>query len=35
VGEAGSDPSLDQTELAAYAAVAALILNLDEVVSKI
>jgi hypothetical protein len=33
-GESASDPSLDKTELAAYAAAAALILNLDEVVSK-
>ena len=34
VGESKADPSLDTSELAAYSAVASLILNLDEVISK-
>ncbi|MEX2261939.1 MAG: DUF1553 domain-containing protein [Bryobacteraceae bacterium] len=33
-GETASDPSLDQRQLAAYASVASLILNLDETVTK-
>ena len=33
-GEAPRDPTLDAAELAAYSAVASLILNLDEVVTK-
>ena len=33
-GDAPADPSLDPKELAAYASVASLILNLDEAVSK-
>ena len=33
-GEAERDPSLDESELAAYTAVASLILNLDETITK-
>ena len=33
-GDSPSDPALDPRELAAYASVASLLLNLDEVVSK-
>ena len=33
-GESPRDPALDASELAAYSAVAGLILNLDEVVTK-
>jgi hypothetical protein len=33
-GESPADPSLDRRELGAYAAVASLLLNLDEVVTK-
>src|SRR5262245_8945536 len=34
VGESSIDPKLDRTELAAHAAIASLILNLDEAVTK-
>jgi hypothetical protein len=34
VGERPRDPSLDVAELAAYAGMASLILNLDEVITK-
>jgi len=34
VGEAKHDPSLDKAEIAAYSAVANLVLNLDEVITK-
>jgi len=33
-GEAARDKSLDAAELAAYATVASVILNLDEVITK-
>ena len=33
-GESPSDPSLDKRELAAYASIASLILNMDEAVTK-
>ena len=33
-GDSPADPSLDRRELAAYASVASLILNMDEMVTK-
>ena len=34
IGERRNDPALPQTELAAYAMTASLLLNLDEVITK-